>query len=147
MCVTLGSSFLTSGHFKSAEWQSEHPMQGLSHKIHPQRFALTNELHARPFSKIDAPSSAACIALTSNGDAKEDKDHLKQLLDRFGASHPSEASDHHSADLGFAKLKWERHSEFVTFTLMTDEASEPVIGWIWRRARSLPRCCFASKGR
>lgn len=103
-------------------------MQGLSHKIHPQRYALTNELHARPFSKVDAPSSAACIALTSNGNAKEDKDHLKQLLDRFGASHPSEASDHHSADLGFAHLKWERHSEFVTYTLLTDEISEPAFG-------------------
>lgn len=103
-------------------------MQGLGHKIHAQRYALTNELHARPFSKIDAPSSAACIALTSKGDAKEDKDHLKQLLDRFGASHPSDVSDHHSADLGFAQLKWERHSEFVTYTLMADETSEPAFG-------------------
>ncbi len=103
-------------------------MQGLSHKIHSQRYALSNELHARPFSKIDAPSSAACIALTSNGDAKQDRDFLKKLLDRFGANYPANASDHHSADLGFAHLKWERHTEFVTFTLLAPEASEPAFG-------------------
>lgn len=103
-------------------------MNGLNDIIHPQRYALSNELHARPFSKIDAPSSAACIALTSNGDAAEDKAFLTMLLDRFGASHPANGADHHSVDLGFASLKWERHTEFVTYTLFAPEVSDPPFG-------------------
>lgn len=103
-------------------------MQGNYIQSHPQRYSLSNELHARPFSQIDAPSRAACIALLSNGDAEEDRAFLRQLLDRFGASHPAEAADHHSAELGKVRLKWERHTEFVTYTLFSSGVSDEPFG-------------------
>ncbi len=99
-------------------------MQGNHVQSHPQRYALSNELHARPFSQIDAPSRAACIALLSNGNADEDRAFLRLLLDRFGASHPPDAADHHSVDLGKVQLKWERHTEFVTYTLFGKGVSD-----------------------
>lgn len=103
-------------------------MQGNHVQNHPQRYALSNELHARPFSKIDAPSRAACIALLSNGDAEEDRAFLRELLDRYGASYPADAADHHFVDLGKVQLKWERHTEFVTYNLFGKGVSSHPFG-------------------
>lgn len=63
---------------------------------HPLRYALANELHARPFPKVGSPSQAACLAMKA-GDVR-DKDaeraHLLNLLDRFGAPHPQPEATH-----------------------------------------------------
>ncbi len=94
-------------------------------EIHPERIVLSNELHARPFPVLRAPSSAASISIErdmANPDA--DRAHLIALMDRYGAAHPAPDASHHSADLGKMRLKWERHSEFVTFTLFADHVSE-----------------------
>jgi uncharacterized membrane-anchored protein len=95
-------------------------------EIHPERVALSNELHARPFPMLLAPSSAASIAIERDaGQQNADRDHLLALLDRYGAAHPAPDASHHSVDLGKFRLKWERHSEFVTYTLFADQVSEP----------------------
>lgn len=94
-------------------------------KIHPERIALSNELHARPFPVLTAPGGAASIAIerdTSKPDS--DRDHLISLMDRYGAAHPAPGASHHSVDLGKVRLKWERHSEFATYTLLADQVSE-----------------------
>jgi uncharacterized membrane-anchored protein len=94
-------------------------------EIHPERITLSNELHARPFPVLQAPSSAASIAVerdAANPDA--DRDHLIALMDRYGAAHPAPDASHHSADLGKVRLKWERHSEFATYTLFADQVSD-----------------------
>ncbi len=94
-------------------------------EIHPERIALSNELHARPFPMLQAPSSAASIAIerdSANPDA--DRDHLIALMDRYGAAHPAPGASHHSADLGKVRLKWERHSEFATYTIFADEVAD-----------------------
>jgi len=100
---------------------------------HPERIALSNELHARPFPQINAPGRAGNIAIArdpENPDA--DRIFLEQLLDHYGASHPAPDADHHFADLGRVKLKWERHSEFCTFLLFKDgPASEGFSGHIF----------------
>jgi uncharacterized membrane-anchored protein len=94
-------------------------------EIHPERIVLSNELHARPFPVVRGPSSAASIAIErdlANPDA--DRAHLIALMDRYGAAHPAPDASHHSADLGKVRLKWERHSEFATYTLFADQVSE-----------------------
>lgn len=57
-------------------------------------------------------------------DGKRDKDaeraHLIDLLDRFGASHPQPDATHLSGTLGRFTLKWESHTEFVTYTIFTE---------------------------
>lgn len=89
---------------------------------HPLRFALANELHARPFPTIVAPSQVAYLAMTSPSDATGDRraaerHHLINLLDRFGAPHPQPDATHFSGRIGRHMLKWESHTEFVTYTL------------------------------
>ncbi len=98
---------------------------------HPQRYALANELHARPFPALQAPCTATFVALrqpgaAQNRDRGEDRAHLIGLLDRAGADHPPPDATHYFGDIGHARLKWESHTEFVTYTAFQHGAgSEP----------------------
>ncbi len=95
---------------------------------HPLRYAMSNELHARPFPKLSAPSRAAFLALkpASNAagrDRSADLAHLITLLDRYGAAHPQPDATHYSGQIGKHHLKWESHTEFVTYTIFGDGAA------------------------
>lgn len=103
---------------------------------HPDRVSLSNELHARPFPEVTAPARAAHIAIMADGGADRDPDadraHLRALLDRYGANHPAPGANHWSGTLGRAFLKWERHTEFMTYTLFADgQADQPFSGEIF----------------
>lgn len=98
-------------------------------KDHPQRFALSNELHARPFPELSAPCRAAFLAIkqpsnAAKRDRSKDRAHLIALLDRFGAAHPAPDANHYAGQLGQNFLKWEMHSEFVSYTLYADGVAE-----------------------
>lgn len=94
----------------------------------PERFALSNELHARPFPKLAAPCRAIFLAIRPEGaaerDAEADRAHLVSLIDRYGGAHPAPGAQHHMAELGRFQLKWESHTEFVTYTLFVPGVSE-----------------------
>lgn len=88
---------------------------------HPLRYPLVNELHARPFPSLEVPSHAVLLAVKEpvdahNRDRTRDRAHLLGLLDRHGAAHPPEGATHHSARIGRHELKWESHTEFVTYS-------------------------------
>ncbi|MFY0692090.1 MAG: DUF3422 domain-containing protein [Paracoccaceae bacterium] len=92
---------------------------------HPLRYALANELHARPFPSLEAPTGAVYLAIKRAEDAaqrdrNEDLAHLQLLLDRHGATHPKAGATHWFGQLGKHKMKWEQHTEFVTYTLFVD---------------------------
>ena len=96
---------------------------------HPLRYQLSNELHARPFPTIQAGSRAVFLALKHTEDAgpdaaRKDIAHLIDLLDRYGAPHPQPNATHYFGTLGRHRIKWERHTEFVTFTLLLDGLSD-----------------------
>lgn len=96
---------------------------------HPLRYKMANELHARPFPVVGAPSRAAYLALkpaenAAGRDRDADTAHLIALLDRFGAQHPQPGATHYSGQLGKHLLKWESHTEFVTYTLFGDGLAE-----------------------
>ncbi|MFK7938233.1 MAG: DUF3422 family protein [Roseovarius sp.] len=96
---------------------------------HPLRYDLVNELHARPFPVINAPSSAVYMAIKRESDAasrnrEDDLAHLIDLLDRHGAPHPQPGATHYFGNIGRHQLKWERHTEFVTYTVFTDGLSD-----------------------
>lgn len=96
---------------------------------HPQRRSLTNELHARPFQPMRAPGRVLLLAVKQPANAAErdseiDRAHLIDLLERHGAAHPPPDAGQHSAQLGRVVLKWERHTEFVTYTLYEENRTE-----------------------
>lgn len=89
---------------------------------HPLRYKLANELHARPFPSLTAPCRAIYLALKQPRDAAsrdrgQDLVHLMALLDRYGAVHPQPGATHYSGKIGQHTLKWEQHTEFVTYTV------------------------------
>ena len=91
---------------------------------HPQRYALVNELHARPFPALPVPCLAAYVAIKEpqdahNRDRGADLAHLLALLDRHGSAHPQPGATHFSGPIGRAALKWESHTEFVTYSAFT----------------------------
>jgi uncharacterized membrane-anchored protein len=93
---------------------------------HPMRFSLANELHARPFPAISAPCRAMILAIkkldkAAERDRSEDRAHLVALVDRYGGAHPAPDADHYSGKLGRGFLKWEMHTEFVTYTIYAAE--------------------------
>lgn len=90
---------------------------------HPLRYALANELHARPFPIIEAPGFAAYLAIKLSP-GPEACDHLLKLLDRYGATHPQPSATHYFGEIGKHKLKWEQHTEFVTYTIFGNGNAE-----------------------
>ncbi|MEM9431123.1 MAG: DUF3422 domain-containing protein [Pseudomonadota bacterium] len=104
----------------------------------PDRYALSNELHARPFPELTAPCRAVFVAIMppegGDRDREADRAHLIQLLDRHGAPHPAPGANHHTVTLGRGTLKWEQHTEFVTYTIFADGVADtPFDGQIWAR--------------
>ena len=100
-----------------------------SPKDHPLRYQMANELHARPFPVLQTSARAVHLAILRDGDRNADLEQLNALLDLFGANHASAAATHYFADVGPFRLKWEQHTEFVTYTLflpgLTDRAFDP----------------------
>ncbi len=97
-------------------------------KDHPLRYELANELHARPFPSLTAPCTAVFLAVKQPHDAAKrdraaDLAHLTALLDRYGATHPQPGATHYSGEIGRHGLKWESHTEMVTYTVFTDGVS------------------------
>ncbi|MBP6737327.1 MAG: DUF3422 domain-containing protein [Rhodobacteraceae bacterium] len=91
---------------------------------HPLRYALVNELHARPFPALTAPCMAAYVAIkepqeAQNRDRAADRAHLLAILDRNGSAHPQPGATHFSGPIGRSELKWESHTEFVTYSAFT----------------------------
>lgn len=96
---------------------------------HPLRYGLANELHARPFPTLDAPCRAAYLAIkrpenAASRDKEADFQHLLNLLDRYGAQHPQPGATHFFGQIGKHQLKWESHTEFVTYTIFGEGLAE-----------------------
>ncbi len=96
---------------------------------HPLRYALANELHARPFPVASTPCTVVFLAIKKPTaavarDRNEDMAHLINLLDRHGAPHPQPEATHYAGQIGRHWLKWEQHTEFVTYTAITQNVSD-----------------------
>lgn len=91
---------------------------------HPLRYALVNELHARPSPRISAPSTTVFLAFkeprdAANRDHALDMRHLTELTSRHGGPRPDPDESHYQGQLGRYALKWESHTEFVTYMATT----------------------------
>ncbi|MBZ4022999.1 hypothetical protein CKO11_11065 [Rhodobacter sp. TJ_12] len=96
---------------------------------HPLRYALVNELHARPFPSVGAPAHVIYFAFkqpkdAANRDRAKDHDHLVDLLTRNGAAIPPAGATHYTGEIGRHALKWESHTEFTTYLAHAPGVSE-----------------------
>lgn len=87
---------------------------------HPLRYALTAELHARPSPRLTAPATVAYLAFkepreAASRDRTRDLDHLDALVSRHGGPRVDPAASHYAGQLGRHELRWESHTEFVTY--------------------------------
>lgn len=90
---------------------------------HGQRRVLAGEVHARPHEQLSAPVRASHLAILHEGlTAEAERAFVTRLLAVHGAEPPGEGATHLSRDLGGLRLKWERHSEFSTYTLLRFDA-------------------------
>ena len=94
-------------------------------KFHPERDALTLELHARPIRPLRAPTRISHIAIgTGEHGGAADYADIVSLCRTFGKAEPSPEMKQFTAELGPFTVKWERHTEFSTYTFLREEPFE-----------------------
>jgi uncharacterized membrane-anchored protein len=86
-------------------------------RIHPERDALLAEAHARPYTPLGSPTVATRLA-TLSGEAglAADRAHMTTLCRQLGNAEPGPDSRWCALDAGTWSLRWERHTEFSTWT-------------------------------
>ena len=96
---------------------------------YPQRQALHNEIHARPPESLSAPAAIShVVMLTSPAERAASRAHVAELLRNKHLPMPDAASTHLQMDLGQYRLRWEMHTEFVTWTFMRVLDATPLLG-------------------
>ena len=86
---------------------------------HPQRMALHNEIHARPPEAIEAPVSLSHVVMVCDAEQRAASwAHMAELARDHHLPPPDAASTHARLDLGPYRVRWELHTEFVTWTFM-----------------------------
>ena len=86
---------------------------------HPLRATLAAELHARPFLKLTESVSLTHFAIYSEHNPSVHETLLHALCRDTGILVPTEGATHYSVESPCGwHLKWERHTEFSTFTFV-----------------------------
>lgn len=86
---------------------------------HPSRVALHNEIHARPPEAMTAPMAISHVVMLCDAVQRQaSRDHVAALMRDHHLPPPDLASTHIRVDLGGYRLRWELHTEFVTYTFM-----------------------------
>ncbi|QOZ38331.1 DUF3422 domain-containing protein [Bradyrhizobium sp. CCBAU 53421] len=88
-----------------------------SFKLHAQRDAVLNEVHARPFMQLVPPFKVTHFAFLAQGDAAaSDRRAFVTFCRERDLPAPRLSAKHHQIDIGPVVLRWEQHAEFATFT-------------------------------
>ena len=100
---------------------------------HPLRARLAEEVHARPYEALQMPVRVSHLAVI-NGEQAQGADwaHLQGLCGRAGIVPPLADDLCFTADFDDFRLRWERHTEFSTYTFyifgsFTDPFAETAI--------------------
>jgi len=92
---------------------------GLSPPQHPHRCQLHNEVHARPPEALRAPLAITHLVMLTDAAGREaSRAHLAGFLSDHHLPPPDTRTTHLRADLGAFRIRWELHTEFVTWTFM-----------------------------
>lgn len=91
----------------------------LPFKEHPLRYQVIAELHARTYEPLRAPERVSHFAaVCGEKGSGRNVGHLLELLQCYGLPLPDPETIglQYHARLGDIRLRWERHTEFVTYT-------------------------------
>lgn len=91
---------------------------------HPQRIALHNEIHARPPEAMSPPLAIShVVMLTGPGEREASREHLCAILRDHHLPQPDAQTTHVRVNVAGVRLRWELHTEFVSWTF-----SRPLAG-------------------
>ncbi len=97
---------------------------------HPLRDALLAEVHARPFDVLSPPADLVHLVLYTGAQRSDNEyAHLLRLSRRLGLPDPAREANHCVMDGHGIRIRWERHTEFATFTMLVhDDGQTPLRG-------------------
>jgi uncharacterized membrane-anchored protein len=100
---------------------------GVVLRVHPWRAALYEELHSRPSPLVETPCTISHIAaLTTEDQRVAEQAQLADLCARFGAKPPPEDASCLYQTFGDFELRWEKHTEFSTYTFIRKVEGDPL---------------------
>jgi uncharacterized membrane-anchored protein len=80
---------------------------------------LHNEIHARPPEAMEAPLAIAHVVMLADAAGREaSRAHAAALLRDHHMALPDADTNHLRMDLGAFRMRWELHTEFVSWTFM-----------------------------
>ncbi|MEH0073581.1 DUF3422 domain-containing protein [Pannonibacter sp. Pt2] len=94
---------------------------------HHLRAAVLGELHARPFRALESPRILLHYAFTCDPQAiRDDRLWFADLCRSQGVKGPGESDRSHVLPMAGGSLRWEQHSEFITYTFdVAPDGSHP----------------------
>jgi uncharacterized membrane-anchored protein len=99
--------------------------QGKGFDWHSDRDRLLAEAHARPSTPLEAPVVAIRLANVSGQEAADtDRSHMAVLCARYGAQVPARATRWWALEGPDWSLRWERHTEFSSWTFFCPPPTE-----------------------
>ncbi|MEL0028191.1 MAG: DUF3422 domain-containing protein [Perlucidibaca sp.] len=91
--------------------------------FHAERDILFNELHTRPFPVLGNGARVSQLALLhESGSVATEYAHLQRLCAHYGILPPAPGISCYIQHFGAFELRWERHSEFSTYTFIHVDA-------------------------
>ena len=86
---------------------------------HPHRVQLHNEIHARPPEALQAPLAISHVVMLCDAPEREaSRLHVQRLLRDHHLPQPDAACTHLRMDVGRFRIRWELHTEFVSWTFL-----------------------------
>lgn len=99
----------------------------LTLEVHPWREALYEELHSRPSPLVETPCTISHIAMQMSPEERDsERAHLAKLCYRFDVNPPPAGASCFYQTLGDFELRWERHTEFSTYTFIRRVGVNPL---------------------
>ena len=93
-------------------------------KFHPQKNALIKELHNRTFPVVQLPAQVSSLVIFNPGDRQLELDRLTDLAKQQNVTPPlADESCYYQSFKDF-DLRWERHNEFSTYTVICQRQGE-----------------------
>jgi len=95
--------------------------------VHPSRAELYEELHSRPPPLVETPCTITHIAVQiGQHERTAEHAHLSALCARFNADPPPEGASCLYQTFDTFELRWERHTEFSTYTFIRRVLGDPL---------------------